>query len=143
MENDSRGHGRTVRRRRVYAVLVGLTICAGLASRAEFVGLPPLVGKYAGDALWGLMVFLGLGLLLPARSTAAVAALAAVVSCGVECSQLYRAAWIDAVRGTWPGRMVLGSTFGWGDIVAYQAGIGFGAVGEWAVRRLAFERRSL
>ena len=41
--------------------------------------------------------------------------------------------WIDALRSTLPGRLVLGSTFNWLDLSAYAVGIGLGA---WVERRL-------
>lgn len=129
---DRRGRAR---HRGLYAAWVAAVICAGLASRSESVALPAFAAKYAGDALWALMVFLGLGLLLPARPTATLAGLAAAVCVAVECSQLYHAPWLDAARRTWLGRMTLGDTFGWGDIAAYLVGIASGGAAEWAVCR--------
>src|SRR5579864_1982209 len=90
-----------------------VVICCGLGSRSELLALPPFFAKYAGDALWALMIFLGFGFLLPVRSTAAVAGLAVAVCGTIECSQLYHAPWLDAVRRTWFGRVALGDTFGW------------------------------
>jgi hypothetical protein len=129
------------RPRVVYALAVGVVILAGLASRSDALALPLFVAKYAGDALWGLMVFLCIGLLLPSRRTVTVAGLAIVFSIIVEFIQLYHAVWIDAVRDTWFGRMTLGNTFGWGDIAAYLVGITFGAVIEWAVAKARNECR--
>src|SRR5437870_4231949 len=103
------------RHRGRYALWVVVVIGAGLASRSEALALPAFVAKYAGDALWALMIFLGLGLLLPTRGTAVVAGLAVLVCCTVECSQLYHAPWIDALRRTWFGKVTLGDTFAWGD----------------------------
>jgi len=42
----------------------------------------------------------------------------------VEVSQLYRALWIDAVRGTTLGALVLGQGFLWSNFVCYVAGVG-------------------
>jgi hypothetical protein len=129
---DRRGRAR---HRGFHALWVALVIGAGLASRSEALALSPFVAKYAGDALWGLMIFLGLGLVWPARRTTTLAALAAAVCVAVECSQLYRAPWLDAARRTWAGRMMLGNTFGWGDIAAYLVGIAAGGLAEWAAGR--------
>lgn len=49
------------------------------------------------------------------------AALAFAVA--VEVSQLYHAPWIDSIRGTRLGSLILGSTFNWPDIPAYAVGI--------------------
>lgn len=121
-----------MRHRGLYALWIAAVICAGLSSRSEWLALPWFWAKYSGDALWALMIFLGFGLLLPARSTAAVAAITAALCVSIECSQLYHAPWIDAIRRTWFGRMALGDTFGWGDLAAYLAGITVGAVAERA-----------
>ena len=125
-----------MRHRGLYAGWIALVITCGLLSRSEFLGLPPFFAKYVGDALWALMIFVGFGFLLPARSTMAVAGLAAIVCFTVECSQLYHAPWIDEVRRTWFGRMTLGNTFGWGDLAAYIVGIAAGAMAEWATCRI-------
>ena len=77
----------TVRHRTTYALWVGLVIILGLASRSDVVALPPIVAKYVGDALWALMLFLGLGFILPTRRTLSVAVLSVAVSCAVEFSQ--------------------------------------------------------
>jgi len=41
-----------------------------------------------------------------------------------EVSQLYHAPWIDSIRHTTPGHLLLGSTFSWLDMAAYTVGIG-------------------
>lgn len=120
----------TMRHRGLYVVWIAGVIGCGLGARSEFLGLPPFFAKYAGDALWALMIFVGFGFLLPTRSTTAVARLAAIVCGIVECSQLYHAPWLDAVRRTWFGRMALGNTFAWGDLAAYGVGIAAGALAE-------------
>ena len=135
METASPDRRGCKRHRGLYALWVAVTIGAGLASRAEALALPAFVAKYAADALWALMIFLGLGLLLPRQRTAPLAGLAGAVSCLVEFSQLYHAPWIDAARRTWPGRLALGDTFAWGDIAAYLVGVASGAAAEWAVGR--------
>jgi hypothetical protein len=64
-----------------------------------------------------------------------VALLALTFSSAVEFSQLYNAPWIDALRATLPGRLVLGSTFNWPDLPAYALGVGHAAWLEWRSRR--------
>ena len=41
-----------------------------------------------------------------------------------ELSQLYQAAWINQIRATTIGRLVLGSAFSWLDLLAYTVGVG-------------------
>lgn len=122
------------RNRVLYAGLALVVVAAGLLWRASFMPLPPVVSKYGGDALWALMVFVGFGFLLPRASTQIIALLALTLSWGVEFSQLYHAPWIDTIRATLPGRLVLGSTFNWPDLPAYALGVGLGAWVEWRRR---------
>lgn len=114
-----------------------LVVLLGLASRRFPSALPPFVGKYPGDALWALMVFLGWAFCKPQASTRTIAALAFTTSCLVEFSQLYQAPWINSIRSTTPGHLILGSTFSWPDIAAYAIGILFGAVLDASVQKTA------
>ncbi|MBT0569911.1 DUF2809 domain-containing protein [Curvibacter sp. CHRR-16] len=109
------------------ALYFALVIALGLASR-KFPLLPAFLDKYPGDALWALMVFVGWAFCKPKASTQTIAALALVTSFAVEFSQLYQAPWINAVRHTTLGHLVLGSTFVWGDLLAYVVGVGFGVL---------------
>jgi len=122
------------RSRVLYAGLALAVVAAGLLWRADFMPLPPWLSNNGGDALWALMVFVGFGFLLPRASTLNLALLAVAFSWGVELSQLYHAPWIDAIRATLPGRLVLGSTFNWPDLIAYGVGVAFGAWLEWRWR---------
>jgi hypothetical protein len=126
-----------LRRSRLLYAVAGLGVIAvGLASR-RFPGLfPPVLGKYPGDALWALMVFLVLGIILPRCPARRLGVYALAVSFLVEFSQLYQAPWIDAVRSTTPGHLVLGSTFVWGDLAAYAVGVGLGIFCEEIVHAL-------
>ena len=122
------------RNRVVYAALALAVIAAGLLWRSGLIPLPEWLSNNGGDALWALMVFVGFGFLLPRASTLVVALLALGTASGVEFSQLYQAPWIDAVRATIPGKLVLGNTFNWLDQFAYAVGIALGAWVEWRWR---------
>lgn len=103
-------------------------IILGMASR-KFPGLfPAVLGKYPGDALWALMVFIGLAFIRPRASTGRLSLLAFATSCAVEFSQLYQVSWLNAIRHTAIGHLVLGSVFSWLDMAAYAAGVLIGAV---------------
>ena len=49
--------------------------------------------------------------------------LALVFSYLIEISQLYHAPWIDAIRSTALGGLVLGFGFLWSDILCYTVGV--------------------
>jgi hypothetical protein len=86
-----------------------------------------VLGKYPGDALWALMVFCIWGFAIPACSTGRLALYALLTCYADEFSQLYQTPWINAIRSTVAGHLILGSTFSWFDMVAYTVGVGVGA----------------
>jgi hypothetical protein len=110
-----------------YAAAAALTIAVGLASRSYHAYLPWWLAKNAGDALYATMVVFGTGFLAPRASTARVALAATAFCFAIELSQLYRAPWIDSVRETTPGRLVLGQGFHAFDLVCYVIGAALGA----------------
>ncbi|WP_426106044.1 DUF2809 domain-containing protein [Massilia sp. TSP1-1-2] len=107
-----------------------LVVALGLASRAYPALFPASLGSYTGDALWALMVFLGIAFFKPALSRTRLAGAALAFAWLVEASQLYQAPWINALRATTPGHLVLGTGFQWLDLVAYAAGIACGFLGD-------------
>ena len=128
------------RSRWVYASAVVATIVVGLASRSYAATLPWWLAKNAGDALYAMMVFWGFGFVAPRARTSRVA-LAALAACfAIEIAQLYQAPWIDAVRATAPGRLVLGQGFHAFDLVCYVVGVGLGVGLEIVARRYARAR---
>jgi hypothetical protein len=113
----------TYRSRLLYAAITAAVIGIGIASR-RFPGLfPAVLGKYPGDALWAMMIFSCLGTVLSHKSARKLGAYALLISFAVEFSQLCQAPWINAIRGTTAGRLILGSTFSWGDLIAYAVGV--------------------
>jgi hypothetical protein len=79
------------------------------------------------------VAFLCIGSVLPRQSTWTVATLAVAFSITVEHSQLYDAAWIDAMRKTTIGGLILGFGFLWSDLTCYSVGVGIGVILEWIV----------
>jgi hypothetical protein len=100
-----------------YAIAIFVVIIIGLGSR-KYLQL----GKYPGDALWTIVVFLLLGFALPRVNTLKITALALLISYTVEFGQLYRAPWLVGIRSTTLGHLLLGSDFSWEDLVAYAIG---------------------
>ncbi|HSR95969.1 MAG TPA: DUF2809 domain-containing protein [Kofleriaceae bacterium] len=130
-----------VRSRWVYAAAAVATIGAGLASRAYSRHLPWWLAKNLGDALYAPMVFWSVGFLAPRVRTSRVA-IAAVAFCfAIELSQAYHAPWIDGVRATTPGRLVLGQGFHAFDLVCYVLGVALAVSLEHLGRRGAAKRR--
>ena len=129
------------RNRVLYALVAVAVVAAGLLWRSRFMPLPPFAAKYGGDALWALMVYLGLGFIFPRLRIPALAAVALVLTYCVEFSQLYRAEWIDAFRKTFLGAVSLGSGFLWSDLVCYTVGCGAGVLVDIAEKVSRGEKR--
>lgn len=106
-----------------YAIAALAIIVAGLLWRRPELALPPFAAKYGGSVLWGAMVFCFVGALVPAAGLGRIALIAALVAAAVEFSQAVHIGWLDAFRATTFGRLLLGQTFAWGDVVAYWIGI--------------------
>jgi len=120
-----------IRRRRnplVQIILIALACLLGIGSRRYAHALPGFIAAYAGDTLWALAAFLGFGVLLPRASTRTIAVLAMAFSVAIELSQLYHAPWIDSIRHTTIGGLILGFGFLWSDLACYSLGVGLGAV---------------
>ena len=118
---------RAARSRVAYGLGLLLVVAAGLASRRFGASLPSFVATYAGDTLYATMIFVLLAIAAPRASSARLAVTALAFCVGVEISQLYHAPWIDAIRRTTPGALVLGYGFLWSDLACYVAGVGLGA----------------
>ena len=124
-----------IRTRFVYLIGATVVVIAGLASRRYRGQLPVLLAEYAGDTLWALMLFLLVSTLLPGRPIKTRAAASLALAFLVEISQLYRAPWIDSIRQTTLGGLVLGFGFLWTDLVCYSVGTVTGSLTEWGIRR--------
>ncbi|MFC6194129.1 DUF2809 domain-containing protein [Dyadobacter subterraneus] len=118
------------RNRTAYFLLTILMISFGLLSRKIAYQLPEFINLYLGDSLWALMIFLMTGFILNKVSTFQAMIIAISFCYLIELSQLYHADWIDNIRSTTLGGLVLGYGFLWSDILAYSIGVGFGAIFE-------------
>ena len=110
-----------------------VTIAAGVLSRSL-----PVVGNALGGIAYTLLLALLVVLVWPTVRPWIAAAVATAASFAVELLQLTAipARLVDAVP---PLRWVLGSTFGWEDLLWYSAG-GVVAVGAVALIRRASRR---
>ena len=127
---------RRARSRAVFLALAAATIVVGLATRRFRRSLPAAVGLYAGDVLWATMVYLLLAAIWPRASIRRLAVGTAAFALAIEMGQLYRAPWIDAVRGTRLGGLVLGFGFLWSDVACYAVGIALAVLIDRAINRL-------
>ena len=116
-----------LKRRLIYTIGGAMSVALGLASRRYPDVLPPFVALYAGDALWALMAFLLLSAAVHGTELRYRIVITVALCFAVETSQLYHAPWIDSIRRTRLGGLLLGFHFRWSDLVCYAAGVAAGA----------------
>jgi len=110
-------------------MLSALTIALGLSSRQiDFIPF------FVGDMLYAVMVFFMLKALAVQRKVYQTAIISIVITFTIEFSQLYQADWINLIRQTLIGRLVLGQGFLWLDLLAYVVGVLFASI----ITRLMF-----
>ena len=110
-------------RQLVYIPIIVLVILLGLASRKFQETLPEFITLHFGDLLWASMIYFIFRILLFKKPMILSALLALSFSLFIELSQLYQAPWINALRSTTIGALVLGSGFLWIDLVRYLSGV--------------------
>jgi len=115
-------------RRLIYAIGAGSVLVLGVASRRYAEHLPSLVAEYGGDTLWAAMTFLGVSLLFPETRLSGRVLIAISFAVGMEVSQLCKASWLEAIRATTLGGLVLGFDFVWTDLVCYVVGVSAAAL---------------
>jgi hypothetical protein len=121
------GQERLIARSRlIYLALAFGTMIAGLASRSTELVLPEFIAIYAGDTLWALLVFWLVRALKPTLAVLHSAFIAIGFAYFIEFSQFYHAPWIDSIRSTTLGGLLLGFGFQLSDLICYFVGIGIG-----------------
>jgi len=119
--------------RAVFVALAVGTIGLGLWVHRGGPALSPVVRDRLGDALWAVMMAWWAGAAAPGARIVARSATALGICVAVELSQLVHGPWIDGVRQTTFGQLVLGSGFDPRDLAAYAIGILAAALFERAV----------
>lgn len=123
------------RNRFIYFILIIGTITLGMASRKYGYMLPELVSKYAGDVLWALMVYWGFGFLMNTKPIKKIFLLSLIFSFIIEISQVYQVDWINNIRNTTIGALILGHGFLLSDLICYFIGAILGVILESIFKR--------
>ena len=114
-----------------------MVIALGLGARRYRAWLPEFIADYAGDTLWAAMVYLLVSFCCPSCRVSTRATVALAIAFAVEVSQLYHQPWIDQIRATTVGGLVLGHGFLWSDLLCYSTGIAVAAILELLLIRAA------
>ena len=85
--------------------------------------LPNWINVWIGDSLWSFMLYFAFLGLFGTKKPLQTAWILALVCFAIECSQLYQADWIKAIRATTLGGLAIGHGFLWSDLLAYTGGI--------------------
>jgi len=125
------------RNRIIYLLLFLLTIGLGLVSRKINYLFPEFINLVLGDAVWAMMIYFGVCFCFNKFTVFKVALVAISFCYAIEISQLYHTPWIDGIRSTTLGGLVLGFGFLWSDILAYSIGVFSAALLEYLVRKRA------
>jgi len=107
----------------IYFCVVIFTIGCGLIARAQQDWFPGWVNLWLGDALYAFMMYYIVAIFLTDKSFKLRLITALVICYCIELSQLLQADWINTIRHTMPGRLILGQGFLWSDLFAYTAGV--------------------
>jgi glycopeptide antibiotics resistance protein len=110
-----------VAHRMYYCAVCILVIITGLSSRSSH--LPTWVFENIGDILWAMMIYYGIRILYPRHPSKLTAIIALLFCFSVETSQLYQEEWINKIRQTRLGSLVLGRGFLILDLLRYTIGI--------------------
>jgi prepilin signal peptidase PulO-like enzyme (type II secretory pathway) len=122
-----------VRRARIMTgVSIIVVVPLGLATKRCHVGGLEWIAENVGGALYVVFFCLAAMLVWPRARAGVVALVVLLATCAVELLQLWHPPWLEAIRGTLPGALVLGSTFVWADFPWYFVG----AVLGWGWMRL-------
>lgn len=113
-----------------YLALTLIIMCLGLLSRKIANYIPDIIDLFLGDALWALMIYFMLKFIFINLPMKKIAIIGILFCFAIEFSQLYHSTWIDNIRATTLGGLVLGYGFLWSDLAAYMIGIGLGVLVE-------------
>lgn len=110
----------TQQRRLIYLFATLATIGIGLFSRKPFI--PDLIYPYLGDVLYCVMFYWIVAFCIPKASIRKKAVWSIGICFAIEFSQLIQTDWLNAIRHTRIGGLILGFGFLWSDLVSYTLG---------------------
>ncbi|MEN9610708.1 MAG: hypothetical protein RLZZ628_1522 [Bacteroidota bacterium] len=99
------------------------TLFLGYESRQYYPTNGTFIHDYVGDAIWAAMIYFGFRMMMPQTIYRKSIIYAMIFCFSIEFLQLYHAPWIEAIRHTQLGGLILGFEFLWSDLVSYIIGI--------------------
>ncbi|GAA0861402.1 DUF2809 domain-containing protein [Paraclostridium tenue] len=111
-----------------YFIITIIIMLMGLLSRKFMFIFPRNIAPFVGDMLWAMMIYFGFRFLFPKLNIIKSLVLAFLFSFSIEISQLYQSEWINNIRNTTIGGLILGHGFLFEDLISYSIGIILGCV---------------
>jgi hypothetical protein len=106
-----------------YILFTLLFMVVGYTSRQYYPTTGTFIHDYVGDAIWAGMIYWGFRM-IQSKSICMKSVIYAIIFCfGIEFLQLYHATWIESLRHTKLGGLILGFEFLWSDLLSYIIGI--------------------
>lgn len=106
----------------LYFLLFIFLTWLALATRNHKNWFCPLVVQYGGDTIWAAMFLFFLRIFFTKINIVKLAIINFLLGAADETLQLYQAPWIQAIRHTKIGGLLLGFGFLWSDITCYFIG---------------------
>ncbi len=119
------------------ALLVGIVCIIPLGYGVRFSSAlnAPLLQDIAGAVCYQMLWMMIVAFIRPKLSLAKCAVGVFIASSAIEFLQLCKLPFLLALRATWLGRVILGTTFLWADFPPYALGCVFGWVTLSALRK--------
>jgi hypothetical protein len=108
--------------RRRLAVAAALLVVVALALLSRRYPLPGVFAEHTGDALYATAAYFLFALCLPHARSLHLAAGAFAFAAAIELAQVLTWPWLEAIRSTRVGALLLGQGFQVADLVAYACG---------------------
>lgn len=127
----------------VYSFLIIITVLFGLLSRKFSNYFPDLINLFLWDSLRAMMIFFFCKLFWKNWKLKKIGLISLTFCFVVELSQLYQANWINIIRRTTLGGLILGRGFLWTDLLAYTIGICFWIIIDIFIQKNIIQKRCL
>ena len=109
-------------RKIIYCFLFVFCAWLAIATRTHASWFPPFIAEYGGDTIWAGMFLFFLRIFFGKTSLWKLALINVGLGVADEALQLYHAPWIESIRHTRIGGLMLGFGFLWSDIICYAVG---------------------
>ncbi len=83
---------------------------------------PEWINDLLGSVAYQIFLMMLVAVFLPKTAPVWLAIWVCLFSCAIEFLQLWQPPFLQAIRATLPGRLILGNTFSWSDFPSYFIG---------------------